>query len=285
LEQNSDVKVLKEAPESGLVAGYAAGVPHANYEHLFFCNEDVWLAADCLRLLEQQIDLVQKVACADPWQCSYDGAEIVHTGPQVHRGWSHRSPHPRYMLSQNKSIPCGHVVAQASAGAMMIHKFAYNDVGGWDRTFFLDHEDTELAIRLWQRDWLTVVVPEAKVYHAIGASNDKIIPGRRLPVSKMRYVGSSSNQLVVAWKLFSASYWTLPLLGWGENLGRNLLKGRWRLAGLDFLALKSALSRITSIARFRRQNRRQIRLRPGERFFLEPRFQFGALFRPKDDLG
>src|SRR5258705_11360906 len=76
LEQHRDVKTLREPPESGLVAGYAAGAGYAHFDHLFFCNEDIWLAPDCLANLENHIDLNLRVACADPWQWTYARPKI-----------------------------------------------------------------------------------------------------------------------------------------------------------------------------------------------------------------
>src|SRR5262249_10116073 len=59
-----DVTVVQEPPETGLVSGYAAGVAHAEHEHLFFCNEDMWFDLDCLRHLEEQIDVTNGIVAA-----------------------------------------------------------------------------------------------------------------------------------------------------------------------------------------------------------------------------
>lgn len=280
LARHPDVRVITVPPEAGLVAGYSAAVPLARHDKLFFCNEDMWFDPDCVALLESHIDLSRKVACADPWQWSYDGSRCFCRGAQVRRRWNRGSPHPFYDLACNDQLPAGSITACACAGAMMVHRFAYEDVGGWDRTFFLDHEDTDFTIRLWQAGWHSVVVPEAKVYHAVGASNDKVIPRGKVAVSKRRYVLGASNQAIIAWKLFSPRLFFLPLLPWLERFSKNLATGRWRLAGWDLLTVKSALSRIPEIARFRRRNRLASKARPGEDFFREPTFAFGAKALP-----
>lgn len=280
LAARTGVRVVSEPPQSGLAAGYAAGVPQARHEHLFFCNEDMWFAPDCLQRLEAMIDLGRRVGCADPWQWSYDGSSVLHTAPQVRRKWNRGSPHPFYDMPQNAELPAGHIVAQASAGALLVHRRVYEEVGGWDRTFFLDHEDTDLAIRMWQKGWFSVIVPEAKVYHAVGASNTQVIPTGRVSVGKRRYVESASNQFAVVWKLFSLRFAWLPFAPWLEKLAKNLLCGRWRRAGWDLLSLKSALARLPGILAFRRRNRALLRERPGEQFFRQPMFQYGTAQRP-----
>src|SRR6266851_6975498 len=60
LTQQKDVRVVHEPPETGLVSGYATGAAGARNEHLFFCNEDMWFDPDCLRLLEERIDLSRR---------------------------------------------------------------------------------------------------------------------------------------------------------------------------------------------------------------------------------
>ena len=280
LALHPQIKILHEPADSGLVAGYHRGVSAAQYEHLFFCNEDMWFGADCLTRLEREIDLTHKIACADPWQWTYDGSNLIHAAPQIRRQWNRGSPHPWYPFEENKSLPCGHVVACACASSVMIHRFAYDDIGGWDTSFFLDQEDTDLAIRLWQRGWLTVTVPEAKVFHAVGASNTKIIPGLNLMVAQKRYIHALSNQSIVVWKLFSPRFWFMPLLPWLETFLKDLFKSRFRRAGWDLLALKTSLSRLPQVFRFRRSSRVMNRHRPGELFFNDRSLQFGALIQP-----
>ena len=281
LAQHPDVTVVTEPPESGLVAGYHAGTRIAQCEHLFFCNEDMWLGPDCLARLEREIDLTRRVACADPWQWTYDGSRLIHSGVQIRRHWNRGSPYPRYEFSQNEFTTCGHLVACACAGAMMIHRLAYHDVGGWDTTFFLDHEDTDLSIRLWQHGWLTVTVPEAKVFHAVGASNHKVIPKGNVPVGKKRYVSASSNQFVVAWKLFSPNLWLMPFVPWLETVLKDLFKLRLRRAAWDILAFMTTLARLPHVFRFRRSNRMARRRRPAESFFLDKTLQFGSSVKPE----
>jgi GT2 family glycosyltransferase len=41
LSAQLDVTMVQEPPETGLVSGYAAGVPYARHQQLFFCNEDM----------------------------------------------------------------------------------------------------------------------------------------------------------------------------------------------------------------------------------------------------
>ena len=74
------INVLSEPAAAGLAAGYAAGAAVARGDHLFFCNEDMWFDPDCLRLLEERIELRKRIGSADPWQWTYDERVLIHGG-------------------------------------------------------------------------------------------------------------------------------------------------------------------------------------------------------------
>ncbi len=281
LAQHPDVRVVKEPPESGLVAGYHAGVPHARYEHLFFCNEDMWFTPDCLRRLEEHLNIGVRVGAVMPMQLTYDGNAVVNTGIWFRKdSWSRANPYP-FRGSVWEVPKCPAVVSGINAGACLIHRQAYSEVSGWDTTFFLDYEDMDISIRLWQQGWLCQVDPQAIVYHAVGASNEKVIENGRSTVGRKRYICSFSNQLVIAWKYFSGWLLLLPLLLWVDRVCRDFLKGRFSSIWLDLEVAKLCLKRLPSLVRFRRENRNWNRIRPGQKFFTEPSFDFSALIGDK----
>src|SRR5262245_19187498 len=88
LAAHPDVKVVEEPPESGLVAGYLAGVAHAQYENYFFCNEDMWFPPDCLGLVEAQVVAEPRVGAVMPVQLNYAGTRTVNRGLWFRKsGW------------------------------------------------------------------------------------------------------------------------------------------------------------------------------------------------------
>jgi len=189
LNAEPGVTVLHHAPETGLAAGYHAGAQAATGEHLFFCNEDMWFDEDCLWQLERQINLSARVAVADPWQWTYDGTAWLHGGVRFERcPFTMLSPYPFRRMNFTEDLPAGTEIPFACAGAMLIHRDVYQQIGGWDASFFLDLEDVDLSIRLWQRGWKTVTVPDAKVFHAVNASNLHTLVAAQETVSRRRYI-------------------------------------------------------------------------------------------------
>jgi hypothetical protein len=161
-----------------------------------------------------------------------------------------------------------------NAGACMLTRAAYVDVGGWDPTFFLDYEDTDISVRLWQHGWRCRIEPRALVYHAVGATNTHVLG--QTSVGKKRYSCALSNQVVVALKTFTgpAHIATPALLA--DRMLRNLLMRRWDLLPLDVKAVELTARRLPEILRYRRANRALNHRRPGQAFFSEPAFNLTA---------
>jgi len=267
------VRVVQERPESGLVAGYAVGAKAAGNPLLFFCNEDLYLDEHCLQELASRIDLKKRIAAADPWQWSYDGERWLHGGTLFRPSpWHIYSPFPFRMHEAAVSMPDGSPVPFGCAGAVMVDAAIYNELGGWDTSFFLDYEDIDLFLRAWQRGWKCVTVPSARVFHAVGASNQQTIGRRRQPVSRRRYISHRSNVVVIAFKYFSPAASVLGALNWGASLLVNVLLLRWRTIWLDLEVVGDVARRLPAVTAFRRRNSRCNRDMPGEMFFLDPQF-------------
>jgi GT2 family glycosyltransferase len=265
--------VLSEPPETGLVAGYQKGSLRATADLLFFCNEDMWFDPDCLQRLAERIRLEDRIAAADPWQWTYDGLEWIHGGTRfVPSTWALNSPEPRRAADFRVPLPAGAEIPFPCAGAVLIHRDVFRELGGWDTSFFLDHEDTDLFLRAWQRRWKSVVVPEAKVYHAVNASNIQTLASIQLTVSQRRYVSQRANLLVIALKYFSWRALPVAALNWPAVVLNNLSKGRWEFLLRDLQVLRELARRFPAAWQFRRANSSYNHYFPGEQFFRVPEF-------------
>jgi GT2 family glycosyltransferase len=269
LRQFPDIRVTTEPAITGLVAGYAVGSALAKYDHLFFCNEDMWFDPMCLCLLERQIDLSANIVASDPWQWTYDGKSWLHGGVRFYRcHWESNSPYPWRGVDFNVSLKEGDRVPFPCAGAFLMHRRAYQELGGWDTSFFLDHEDIDLFMRCWQRGWHCVTVPEARVYHAVNASNTKVLSNgaRVLP---RRYIANRSNLAVIGLKYYSGMSLLVAGCGLVVPIITDILKLRWGKLSLDLQSILATMRRMRDVRAFRRGNREWTRSRPGRQFFLQ----------------
>jgi GT2 family glycosyltransferase len=273
LAAQPDVRVISEPPQTGLVAGYQRGVPFARGELLFFCNEDMWFEPDCLARLAAAIDLPARIGAADPWQWTYDGTEWVHGVTRfVPARWSRTCPYPRRAADFTVDLPVGTETPFACAGALLIHRDVHAELGGWDPSFFLDHEDIDLFLRAWQRGWRCVAVADARVYHAISAANAHVLASTGQSVMRRRYVGQRANIPIIAIKYFRWTGVLLALAQWPAAILANLVSGKFRRVWDDLAVPGDLLRRAPSALAFRQANAPFNVRSPGERFFTEPRF-------------
>jgi GT2 family glycosyltransferase len=242
---------------------------------LFFSNEDMWFEPDCLKLVQEQFSAEPRVGAVMPIQKSYDGTRLVQAGSWFTPArWYRANPHP-FRASVFRDVTEPEPISGINAGACMITREAYDDVGGWDPSFFLDYEDTDISVRLWQHDWRCRIEPRAIVYHAVGASNMHVLDGEKVVWAK-RYVGALSNQVVIAMKSFTG---LAPLAAPAllvDRTVRDMLKGRWKQARLDVAAFGLTARRLPEVLRYRRDNRYWNQRRPGQGFFSDPDFDINA---------
>jgi GT2 family glycosyltransferase len=274
LSTYTDVKVVQEPPESGLVTGYAVGAEHASADLLFFCNEDMWFDPDCLRLLVERIDFSAGIVAADPWQWTYDGVTLIHAGTRFRRAiWNSLSPFPFCRNSFTEPMNAGELIPFPCAGAFLIHRRAYEAVGGWDRSFFLDNEDVDLFIRIWQLGWRCVTVPESKVYHAVGASNVHQLTTMNTPVRRRRFISGTSSLSVIGVKYFTSAAFLYPFVYPLLLIAKDMLRLKLRRAFLSALATAEFGRRLVPAMRFRSRWLQYNRARPGQSYFTAGEFR------------
>jgi GT2 family glycosyltransferase len=274
LSEHPEAKVIKHLPESGLVSGYHEGFKVATKNLLFFMNEDMWAATDCLKLCCDLAISSPQVAAVMPVQWTYDGSGLLNSGiwyePTLWNRGGFCRPFP-HLTNTAARVP------YANAGACLVKREAYVLAGGWDTSFFLDDEDVELGVRLWQHGLEVWVEPQATIGHALGASNTKVLPSIGSTVGIRRYIGALSNAMVMGFKTFSLHACLRPCLVWADRMTRNLLCLRWDYLRLDFLAALLTIRRLGDVAEYRARHRDLNRRRPGEGFFFEPLHQPSAV--------
>jgi GT2 family glycosyltransferase len=167
-------------------------------------------------------------------------------------------------------LEAGEPVPFPCAGAAMIHRDVYRELGGWDTAFFLDHEDINLLIRAWQRGWKAVQVPGAKVFHAVNASSAQMLTRLNLSVSRRRYVSRRANLTAIAIKYFSWRAVALAALVWPAVVLNNLVRLWGSCLRGDWEVLRELWRRWPWLLAFRRANSAYNRLRRGRDFFRAP---------------
>jgi N-acetylglucosaminyl-diphospho-decaprenol L-rhamnosyltransferase len=282
LAKHPTVRVFKHPPETGLVSGYAFGVQFSKHDLLFFCNEDMWFEPRTLQFLAEAINVTERIGAVMPVQWTYDGTDIVNCGAWFSPvGWCSSSANPFYEAKWHL-VERLTIVSGINAGACLIHRDAYDSIDGWDTSFFLDYEDLDLSIRLWQLGWRCSLVTESFVAHAVGASNSKLLKNGNVKVSKKRYINGSANACILGLKTFTGTALLLPLIQTSMRLVKNFAFLRWRLAYWDVLVLAEIYERLPAVIGYRRLKADINCHRPGQDYFAFPDFDYSQISSNRD---
>jgi GT2 family glycosyltransferase len=169
LASRLDTRLIRR-PNLGLGHLYNTGVAASTADFVFLANNDIALAPTCLEHLNDALANRPAAFAADARQQSWDGARTIHARTVLTRGRLLGEYLPGLHLDAN--VPATFVAPSvcANGAAMLVRRSMFNELGGFDETFFLEWEDLDLCWRAWVRGWGTVYVPDAVVRHRVGAA-------------------------------------------------------------------------------------------------------------------
>ena len=195
----------------GFTRAYNRAVGSAKGEFLFFVNNDMRFERDCVGRLARALGADDTLFAVDPTQRSWDGARVIHGRTRFVRGSYRDVVVPPWAVEYTAAAVTPVEVPWGCAGSLLVRRDRFDALGGFDPTFFIDFEDTDLCWRAWRRGWRTVYVPEALLYHKVGMSGDEyqhlirgVAPGQVPRTWFSRRVSYHTNLLRFAIKVLPA---------------------------------------------------------------------------------
>ncbi len=189
LAERRGVEVL--ALESNIgAAGRNAGLERARTPFVMFCDDDGWWDPDGLDQAVELFDRHPRLAVLNARILVRDEGRLDPISVEMAG-----SP-----LENHSGVP-GAVLLSFMAGAVIVRRSAYEEVGGYDPVFFLGGEEETLAVKLARRGWEMRYVPFVVMRHHPSVAN----------APYLRAFGMR-NTLWNAWlhrRLSSAVRWTL----------------------------------------------------------------------------
>lgn len=156
--------IVTIADNLGYGAAANEGFNRATREFLLLINPDAALEDQALERLIAAADRYQTAGILAP--------RLVDSEGQAQRSHD-ASLFARDAMARKRTDPDpeGDVSAEFLSGAvMLLRKKAVDQTGGFDPTIFLYYEDDDLCLRLREKGWSLVLVPEAVAHHIGGAS-------------------------------------------------------------------------------------------------------------------
>lgn len=172
----------------GLGYLYNEGAAAAPADHVFFANNDIAAEPDCLERLLDALANDPAGFAADARQLDWAGTRTIHAATTLRRGRMLREHLPGLHLDPNVPAESVRTTLCANGAAMLVRRSMFEELGGFDETFFMEWEDLDLCWRAWLRGWRTLYVPGAVVRHRVGAAT--------APSARPRRSASSHHNLV-----------------------------------------------------------------------------------------
>lgn len=175
VERYKNIKIVKLDDNYGYAGGNNRALPYVNGEYVCFLNNDVIVTPSWLnrvvRLLEQDVK-IGVVGCRN---MSYYEPEIIDG---LYHHWTKYFSLARYGR-ENKFTPTnpfhnktGYVFS--TLGSSSTYRTSlFNQLGGFDETFFAYWEDVDLCMRVNNSGYKCVYEPDSVVYHMDQASFGK----------------------------------------------------------------------------------------------------------------
>ena len=213
-------RVLREPENRGFGAACNRGARESARPYLLFLNSDAYVSAGAIGALEAALDADPKAAAAGPRLRNPDGTlqPSIQRLPTLWRifcessGLAYlfggREPFAGHSATRQDHDSARPVEALMGA-VLMVRRSAFEEAGGFDETFFLYAEETDLMARWRSRGWRLLFQPAAGAVHEGGRSGGDRLFGE-LHSSLVRYVRKHHGR--------AAAWWAAACLKWGALL-------------------------------------------------------------------
>ncbi len=217
------VRVIDNTENLGFGGGNNFLARHARGDYLLLLNPDTLVRDNAVGEL---------VACAGdyPEGGAWGGITELPEG-RIDPGCQQTGPGLRYSLAHllglgriiaggvrpdaNQPAP----VATLSGAFMMIRRDLWEQLGGFDETFFMYCEEMDLCYRIHQAGYRIIMTPRARIVHLVGSGSGQSA-ARMIALTKgaihfnRKHYGKLYNatDITLRW-LYSASRYTLGLIG------------------------------------------------------------------------
>ncbi len=256
------VDVLPMPINGGLGPAYNAGAAASDSDYIFFMNNDMRLDPRCIEELVRVLETHPDAFAADPLQWSWDGAPLLHAKTILRPGRWFGEIVPGFNLSYTPDAGSLAPVCWGCAGSLLVRRSMFEQLSGFDHTFFLNFEDVDLCWRAWRSGWTTWYVPSARLWHRLGSSQGAAVAtqaaeprGRKRPSPlALRVLRSGEkNRLRFVLKVMDRPYIARYVASLVVRWAGHLLAGRATDAGGIVRAVVGCLAEGTDIWRERRR--------------------------------
>lgn len=174
------VKLIRQGENRGFGAGNNAGAKVAQGNFLLLLNTDTCLTCDLLPPLVQAMADHPDVGIIGPKLLNLDGSLQLSTAWAISVMGEYKTlrQHKDYAQADRRSpldakFAHAHTVDVVVGAAFFIRKALFDTLNGFDETFFMYCEESDLCQRAQYLGWKVLYLPEVTVIHHRGYSTNK----------------------------------------------------------------------------------------------------------------
>ena len=209
------ILLVKSQRNLGFAKACNVGIRYAikkNFKYTFLLNNDTTLDNNCLASLAEFLDHHPDYQVVVPKICYYDVPDHVWCF-----GGKLTYLNRKKMCYENKPDKnLDHIVDSTfvSGCALFVRTAIFEQYGLLTERYFFGGEDFEFSKRMVRNNVKMAAIPHAKLYHKVGASNERIFTEDRLPYMfvgyLMRFIDKKQENLSIGyfylWRFINLFY-------------------------------------------------------------------------------
>jgi N-acetylglucosaminyl-diphospho-decaprenol L-rhamnosyltransferase len=158
-------------------------VKHSHGEHLLFLNTDTILTENTPQILSDYLIQAKDVGMVSPRIIFRDGSYQLSCGKlpnlatefldKIRYGLD-RKWHHIFGNLYNKQYSSIQEVGWLTGACLMIRRDVFEQIGGFDESFFMYFEDKDICKRVREAGWKVVYYPKTSLIHLLGGSSEGV---------------------------------------------------------------------------------------------------------------
>lgn len=182
LENNKDINLIKLSQNLGFGRANNKGIEVAKGDYILFINPDTILMNNAIDILCHYLDKTSNVgACGgNLYDINYNPTISFHRlFPSITNELNNillyipeRIKFGKNRIFNYTNKPLN--VAYITGADLLVRRSILNEIGPFDKRFFMYYEETELCYRIHKNGYNIVSIPNAKIQHLEGKSSNNI---------------------------------------------------------------------------------------------------------------
>lgn len=235
----------------GFAEGNNLGAESARGDYLFFVNNDMRFAHDCIEMLVNVAESALDIFALDLKQYTWNSAKIAHAATrfcEAGSGGARFLPGIEWVQFDADSITA---VPTANGANLFCVADRFRKLGGFDPSFFLHWEDVDLCWRARLHGWEIQYVPQAYCWHKINTSKQR---ESRLSANfeDLIHFFLERNRYRFAMKTMNSKRNFSLFEEFISRFARHLARGRWAMARLLLRAYWNAVGKFWEVRTYKR---------------------------------